>query len=147
MSRRRNPIATALTVYALTMAALALTALAAVTIRLVPLLLVAGCIGWGWYRVRHLPNGASIAPDAGAIRDLDLSPEVARLKGEVTRLLAVNDQLQCERDEAIESAHAAWDAASDGPPRPTRPADPSRNRLLKAPRSGVRPLSGTWEDR
>src|SRR5262249_13102200 len=101
----------------------------------------------GVHRTRLVLGQAPSQACMPAVPRPDLSPEVARLQAEVTRLLAAHDQLRAERADAIESAHAAWEVASDRPPRPARPADPCADRLLKAPRSGVRPLSGTWEDR
>jgi hypothetical protein len=62
---------------------------------------------------------------------------------EAVRLRAENDELRERLADAEESAHAAWDVASDRPPasRADR-LSPDMDRLLSAPLSGARPLGG-----
>ncbi len=126
---RRNLLRKALTAYAVVVALLMFAALAEAAARLLPLLIVAG-IWLGWHRARHQ------APRPPA-RPLPAPPDMS---AEVVRLLAVNDQLAADNDrlrgelaEARESAAAAWDAASDRPPRPVSTSTSSRDRLVAEP--------------
>jgi hypothetical protein len=138
---RRNPLRTALLAYAVVAALLALAALAELAARLLPLVLLAGiaaCIWLGWHRAR-LPMRSS-SPARQVPPPPDLSGEVVRLQAEVTRLLAANDQLRAERDDAIEGMHRAWDLASDKPPRPGRESTSSRDQLINTPLSQIHDL-------
>jgi hypothetical protein len=96
-------------------------------------------------RPRHI--GEAYAPPEAGLPQWNAAAPHRALLAENDRLRAEVGQLRTDLAAARESAMAAWDVAAGRPPRPAQPADPDRDRLLAAPRSGVRPLSGTWEDR
>jgi hypothetical protein len=92
------------------------------------LLAAATCFAFGrWSASRHQSG-----PDGpGALAQLDQArAEIRDLRGQLA--------------DATESAHAAWDAASDRTPRrTTKDADEAANeRLATTPMSGVRRIGG-----
>jgi hypothetical protein len=74
----------------------------------------------------------------------DCNADLARLRAELDQAGAEIRDLRGQLADATESAHAAWDAASDRTPRrTTKDADEAANeRLAATPMSGVRRLGG-----
>ena len=88
---------------------------------------------------------------AGLGGDQAEAPEVTSMRAQLDQARAENTDLrarvrQLEEDlaRAREAAHAAWDASASLPPRPASEDDPGprMTRLLSAPLSGARPLTG-----
>jgi hypothetical protein len=84
---------------------------------------------WLAYRWHQRHPARPVEPAAAA--------DLAELRRTVARLTS-------ERDAARDGMHAAFDVASSIPPR-LAPASDARTRLLSAPLSGARPLSGSDE--
>jgi hypothetical protein len=129
--RRRHPVAVILlgTVVLLTLDAMAWLTWA--LWHLLPLLAGLGCL-WLAYRAGQRRPASPPRPPK-VIQGRAEDTEVIRLRAEV-------EALRAERDEARESARAAWERATE--PGEATVTD-LRTRLLRDPRSGARPLGGT----
>lgn len=122
------------------MAALAFRALA--TLALIAVIVAGGIAAKRLIANRNRPARRIPArpPQPGMVRDeFGVWTQPAKDAGELDRLREENARLRRGLADAEESAHAAWDAASE--PRPRAASDdlsPMRDRLINDPRSGAR---------
>jgi hypothetical protein len=133
-SRRHNPLVWSAVLVALVMVLNA----AALIERLLGPLLMAVCVGvgaWAVARVRRLPVPPGQPPKVirGQAED-----QAGRI-GHIARLEGENAKLRADLATAQDTAHAAWDQASEPPAQDPTVVD-LRTRLLRDGRSGARPL-------